>query len=174
MNMRLRLDSDGFLHDRPHHERFAAKKGERAMTPIKLFAAIIGTALVLATAATSAEAETYQRNGQWYNDQRHIDRQHYDHRFVDRRFTDQRRDYRHVAPRRAVYVVPARDLRRYVARNGRHSLHGKRFKRWVVSHGRPLRRHTASFRHNDFGFGWHRPRQPRWAYVNLRTGRIWF
>ena len=139
------------------------------MTPIKLFAAIVGTALVLATAATSANAETYQRNGQRYSYQ-----QQTDHRFVGRRFTDRRPQFRHVAPRRAVFVVPARDLRRYVARNGRHSLRGPRFKRWVVSHGRPLRRHTVSFRHNDFGFGWYRPRQPRWAYVNLRTGRIWF
>ena len=141
------------------------------MTPIKLFAAIVGTALVLATAATSANAETYQRNGQRYSYQQPTG-QHYG----DRRFTDRRSQFRHVAPRRGVYVVAARDLRRYAARNGRYSLRGPRFKRWVVSHGRPLRFHTTGFRQNTFGygFGWYRPRQPRWAYVDLRTGRISF
>jgi len=141
------------------------------MTPIKLFAAIVGTAMVLATAATSANAENYQRNGQGYSYQAPTG-QH----FGDRRVTDQRQQFRHVAPRGNVYVVPVRDLRRYVARNGRYSLHGPRFKRWVVSNGRPLRFHTASFRQNNsgYGFGWYRPRQPQWAYINLRTGRIWF
>lgn len=139
------------------------------MTPIKLFAAVVGTALVLATAATSANAETYQRNGQGYSYQQPAG-QH----FGDRRFTDQRPQFRHVAPRAMVYVVAVGDLRRYVARNGRYSLRGPQFKRWVVSHGHPLRFHTASFRRNTFGFGWDRPRQPRWAYVDLRTGRISF
>ena len=139
------------------------------MTPIKLFAAIVGAVLVLATAATSANAETYQRNGQRYSYQQPTG-QHYG----DRRFTDRRSQFRHVAPRRGVYVVAARDLRRYAARNGRHSLRGRRFLRWVQSNGRPLRYRVATYRQHNFGFGWYRPRQPRWAYVDLRTGRIRF
>jgi len=139
------------------------------MTPIKLFAAIVGTALVLATAATSANAENYQRNGQGYSYQQPAG-QH----FSDRRFAVQQPQFRRFAPRATVYVVRVHDLRRYVARNGRYSLRGPRFKHWVVSHGRPLRFHTAGFRHNDRGFGGYRPRQPQSAYINLRTGRIWF
>ena len=129
------------------------------MTPIKLLTAVLGTVMVLATTAASADAETYQRYGNRYSNQQH---------------TDQRSGYRHGASRDRVYVVSYRDLRRYAARNGRHSLYGQRFLRWVRSHGRPLRHRTASYQQNNFGYGWYRPRQPRQAYVDLRTGRIWF
>ena len=92
----------------------------------------------------------------------------------DQQQTDQRSGYRRGAPRHHVYVVPYRDLHRYAARYGRHSLYGKRFKRWVLSHGRPLRNRTAIYRPNYYGSGWYRPRRPRHAYVDLRTGRISF
>lgn len=139
------------------------------MTPTKLIAAVIGTALVIATAATSANAETYQRQGQGYSYQQPSG-QH----FGDRRFTNQWPNHRDFAPRAAVYMVPALELRRYVARNGRYSLYHPQFKRWVVSHGRPLRYYTTGYRQNGFGYNWYRPRQPQWAYVNINTGRIWF
>ncbi len=129
------------------------------MTPIKLLTAALGTVLVLATAVPSAEAETYQRHGQRYSDQQH---------------TDPRSGYRHRAPRHHVYVVPDRDLHPYAARNGRHGLYGHRFKRWVPSPGRPPRQGATYDRPNYYGHGWYRPRQPRHAYVDLRTGRISF
>ena len=129
------------------------------MTPIKLLTAALGTVLVLATAMPSAEAESYQRHGNRYSNQQH---------------TDQRSGYRHGAPRHHVYVVHYRDLHRYAARNGRHSLYGYRFKRWVLSHGRPLRQRATHYRPNYYGYGGYRPRQPRLAYVDLRTGRISF
>ncbi len=129
------------------------------MTPIKLLTAVLGTVIVLAATVASADAETYQRDGNRYSNQQH---------------TDPRSGYRRWAPPQHVYVVPYRDLHRYAARTGRHGLTGYRFKQWVLSHGRPLRHGATYSRPNYYGHGGYRPRQPRLAHVDLRTGRISF
>jgi len=124
---------------------------------------IIGTAL---GAALPAAADNVRHDtGRHYEHQRHYGA----HR--DRAF------------RPVVYAVRFHDYRRFIHRHGRHATHSRRFIRWAQKHGRPLGPRDYGrwsgpsaygfFPAQDFGkgYGWGRP---RWVYVNVRTGRIWF
>ncbi len=126
------------------------------MTTLKLLAAALGTAAILATSACAANADSNYHQGNGYN------RQHQNHQ------------YHGQAPRNGIYIVPYRDFRRYVDRHGQRDMRGRRFNQFVHRHGQRLRDPERHYWRTHREYGWRGYWNPKWVYVDLRSGDAWF
>ncbi|MCP4328977.1 MAG: hypothetical protein GY791_11135 [Alphaproteobacteria bacterium] len=123
------------------------------MTTLKLMAAALGISLAAITAVPqNAVAERVDRDQRIYQSN-----PYYGGTPRTQQYRQDRRNHRAT-----VYAVPYDRFQRYVNRYGRHDLGSRRFRKWAVRNGRPVR-HPATYYNNNQPRDY---RQNRWQNGN--------